>query len=110
MELYTDRGNRSTRRNVCRSATLSTTNATWTDPGSKLSGRHENSAIKIPRYITQLSKKKKSGINLQTNASRFLKENCFYKSCKAPRVCPSSESNMQMKLSIDYWWNNTNRE
>jgi hypothetical protein len=29
----TDRGNRRTRRKTCPSATLSTTNPTWTDPG-----------------------------------------------------------------------------
>jgi hypothetical protein len=35
VEWYTDRKNRRTRRKPCPSATLSTTNPTWTDPGEK---------------------------------------------------------------------------
>jgi hypothetical protein len=38
------RQNRSTRRETCPSATLSTTNATWTDPGSTPGLRDERQA------------------------------------------------------------------
>jgi hypothetical protein len=37
----TDRGNRRTLRKTCHSATLSTTNPTWTDPGANLALRGE---------------------------------------------------------------------
>jgi hypothetical protein len=37
-------GNRSTRVKTCPSATLSTTNPTWTDPGSNPGLRGESSA------------------------------------------------------------------
>jgi hypothetical protein len=39
-----DRGNRSTRGKTCPSATLSTTNPTWTDPASNPSLRGERAA------------------------------------------------------------------
>ena len=55
-------GNRSTRRKTCPSATLSTTNPTWTDPGSKPGLRiekpatnrlsHSTANVKINLYKT----------------------------------------------------------
>jgi hypothetical protein len=44
----TDRGNRRTRRKTCPSATLSTTNPTWIDPGANPGLRGERPAPNYP--------------------------------------------------------------
>jgi len=36
--------------------------------------------------------------------------NRFVKSQTAPVLCRSSESNMQVKTSMEYWWNDTKKE
>jgi hypothetical protein len=46
--------NRSTREKTCRSATLSTTNPTWTDPGSNTSLRGETPATNRLSHGTAL--------------------------------------------------------
>jgi hypothetical protein len=48
------RKNRSTRVKTCDSATLSTTNPKWTDPGSKPGLRGERSAISRLSYGTAI--------------------------------------------------------
>jgi hypothetical protein len=50
--MKTDRGNRSTRRKPTPSATLSTTNTTWSDPGSNPGGRGEKPATHRLSYGT----------------------------------------------------------
>jgi hypothetical protein len=45
-----DRGKPTTRRKTCPSATLSTTNLTWTDPGSNPGLRSERSTL-FPAYL-----------------------------------------------------------
>jgi len=102
--------NQSIRRKVCPSVILSTTNTTWTCQGSNPALIDENLALDSKRYSTAFTEEEKGGCNLQTNAPRFPKENCFFKSQTAPVSCRSSESNMQVKTSMEYWWNDTDKE
>jgi hypothetical protein len=47
-----DRGNRITRRKTCPSATLSTTNSAWTDPGTNPCLRGERPATNRQNHVT----------------------------------------------------------
>jgi hypothetical protein len=102
--------NRSIRRKVYPSATLPTTNTTWICQGSNTALSGENSALDSKRYSTAFIEEEKGGRILQTNAPRFPKGNCSVKSQTAPVSCRSSESNIQVKTSMEYWWNDTDKE
>ena len=39
----------------------------------------------------------------------FSKEHCFLEGSHILRRCPSGEINMQMKMSVERWWNDTER-
>jgi len=41
--------------------------------------------------------------------SEFPKEHCFLEGSHILRRCPSGEINIQMKMSVERWWNDTER-
>ena len=41
------------------------------------------------------------------SALRFLKEHCFMADFQTSAACPFGKINMQMAVSMEHWWNDT---
>jgi len=46
---------------------------------------------------------------LLVNAPRFPKDHCFSEGSQASPICLSAKSNRWMKMSMEHWWNDTDR-
>jgi hypothetical protein len=44
-----------------------------------------------------------------SNARRFSKDNCFLEGSQALLIGRSGKTNMYMKMSVENWWNDTDR-
>jgi hypothetical protein len=71
--------NRRTRRKTCPSATLSTTNPTWTDPGSNSGLRGERPATNRLSHGTAFSK-------IDRTAQMYLRISCLSSSSRSLRT------------------------
>jgi hypothetical protein len=67
----------------------------------------ESLATRTNAFCPLKSGEKKSQTSRQPNSSRFPKEPCFSEGSQASPVCPSNKSNMYMKMTLGYWWNDT---
>ena len=56
-----------------------------------------------------LRRRQKSDSYFLPNGPRFQKGNCILEGSQAWRFRPSSKNNMYKKMSMDHWWNDTDR-
>jgi len=92
----------STRRKSCSSATLCTTNITWT--GLTLNLRQAGD--RLPEACHGLGGQ--SGSISVSRVSWYLTERCFVCSLASP-ACPYVESRIRKQVSMERWWNYTDR-
>jgi hypothetical protein len=64
----------------------------------------------LKRILLYEDGERKSEIAFLFNSARFPKEHCFLGGSQASPICPSGKSNIQMKMSMEHWWNDAARE